>query len=229
MKTKVLTLRHIAALGTGLLMTALVPGIASATIVGSGHDLSAVAAGTTDQICIYCHTPHNADTTVTDAPLWNHEVATTAGYTMYTGPSGTLNAVTASSPTGISRLCMSCHDGTLAVDSYGGLTGNVKIGSINANADFGTDLSNDHPISFTYDDALATEDGELFAPSTETVAVGSGSFTQSGTIQTVLLFSDVMECASCHDVHNTQVSSTGLYMLRDEMASSELCLNCHNK
>lgn len=232
MKTKTLSqrLHHVAALGTGLLMAALVPGTASALITGSGHDLSGVGASTgNDQICIYCHTPHNADTTITDAPLWNHEIDTSTSYTVYTGPSGTMDATTGQ-PSGISKLCLSCHDGTVAIDSYGGMTGSTLIQSVNANANFGTDLSNDHPISFTYDTLLTNTDAELWDPASHTVIVGSGSFVQGpDTIANVLLFNDSVECASCHDVHNTQISTENIYMLRDNMAGSELCLNCHNK
>lgn len=79
-----------------------------AGIAGSDHDFSGEGwAG--GQICIVCHTPHNSDVSVADAPLWNHEVST-ALYTLYSSP--TLDA-TVNQPSGASKLCLSCHDGSL--------------------------------------------------------------------------------------------------------------------
>ncbi len=99
-----------------------------------------------------CHTPHNADASVTDAPLWNHEV-TTAIYTVYSSP--TMD-VPVGQPGGISKLCLSCHDGTVAVDNFGGTTdGAVTIGSYatppSYNPALTTDLSDDHPIGMEWD------------------------------------------------------------------------------
>jgi predicted CXXCH cytochrome family protein len=201
----------------------MIPGIASATIVGSSHDLQAAAAGTTDQICIFCHTPHNALTAV--APLWNRAAHTGGGtYTVYTSPTSTLDA-TVGQPSGVSLLCMSCHDGTVGIDSYGGKTGTVKISGTPL---LGTNLSNDHPISFQYTTSLATSDGELWNPSVKTVRLGTDT-SQTGTVAAAMLFSNSVECASCHDVHNKEIPASGLYLLRDSMTGSELCLNCHDK
>ena len=46
---------------------------AFALISGTAHDLSSAnnASSSITEICVFCHTPHGADTTVTDAPLWN--------------------------------------------------------------------------------------------------------------------------------------------------------------
>ncbi len=200
-------------LGGGLLLA----GGANAGIAGSAHDLSAFATPNNpqSQLCIYCHTPHHSDTSVNDAPLWNHEVTATASFTLYT--SATLNA-TLGQPNGVSRLCLSCHDGTVALDAFGGMAGtagNVVSGS----ALVGTDLSNDHPISFVYNTALATADGGLFDPATKDT--GSGQ-----VIEDDWLFSgNAFECASCHDVHD----DANVPFLRKDNAASALCLTCHDK
>ncbi|NOY27278.1 MAG: cytochrome c3 family protein, partial [Oligoflexia bacterium] len=81
-------------------------------------------------------------------------------------------------------------------------------------------LSNDHPIAFDYTTALATTDGELFDPSTT-----ASGLTTSGTIDTDMLFTTQMECASCHDVHD---DTYGNFLIMDNTASA-LCLTCHNK
>ncbi len=181
-----------------------------ADISGSAHDFSG-QAWSGGRICIVCHTPHHADTTVADSPLWNHDV-TTSTFDLYSG-NGTLDA-TVGQPDGVSKLCLSCHDGTVAVDSFGGTTGTTLI---TGNSNLGTDLSNDHPISFTYDAALATADGELVTPQS------------TSTVDGVLpLFNGKLECASCHDVHNT-ASAGNPSLLLDTTAGSALCLRCHDK
>jgi predicted CXXCH cytochrome family protein len=200
-------------IGTFVVAAALVglPAMALAGISGSEHDLSGAAY--TTEICNVCHTPHNADTDVADAPLWDHEV-TVQGYTVYS--STTLNA-TVGQPDGVSKLCLSCHDGSVALDSFAGATGTTTI---SGNALVGSDLANDHPISFVYNTALSTADGGLFDPS----AAGLGP--DGGTIDAEMLFSSNVECASCHDVHDADDNT---YLLTVNNADSALCLTCHDK
>ncbi len=177
------------------------------TIVGTEHDLTNGAGG---EVCVYCHTPHNANTAVT-APLWNRNVST-ATYTMYSSP--TLDMTIASAPQGVSLACLSCHDGTIAVDQY--LNGppppaGGKTGTLGGNKKIGPDLSNDHPISITYDNALDTE------------------FVALNTVSTTLPFfgtaNDQVECATCHDVHDKGPGD----FLRVDNTGSALCLTCHVK
>jgi predicted CXXCH cytochrome family protein len=186
------------------------------TIVGSAHDFSAQAwAG--GQTCIGCHAPHNT-AALADAPLWNHALST-ATYTLYT--SSTLNASTAAGPGSTSKLCLSCHDGTVAVNSFGGTTGTTMLAG---SANIGTNLSNDHPIGITYDAALVTADGAL-QPITTALTIGTGTKTKTGTIASNMLYGGKMECASCHDVHNTFTASTKLV----KTAANALCTTCHAK
>ena len=197
-----------------LLIAAAFASLSFGQITGTAHDFSG-EAWSGGEICIACHTPHDGDMSIPGAPLWNHEVST-ATFTLYTG-GGTMDA-TMGQPSAQSMLCLSCHDGTVALDSYGGVAGGTYlIGTDDGYV--GTDLSDDHPISFTYDDALATADGALFYPSTDLSGLG-------GTIDADLLFGGRVQCASCHDVHG----STGFAsLLRIENAGSALCLTCHNK
>ena len=192
-----------------------VAGTASAQITGTAHDLSAngYSGG---EICIVCHTTHNTDTTVSDAALWNHEVTQVAAYTLYS--SNTLNS-TVGQPGGISKLCLSCHDGTVAIDSFGGATGTTFVSGDEL---VGTDLSNDHPIALTYDAALNGLDPEIANPVTTDSGLGA-------QINDDMLFgagNDQLECASCHDVHGGVVN-TPLLVLSN--ADSGLCLTCHIK
>jgi len=182
------------------------------SIVTSAHNFSA-QSWSGGEICKACHTPHNA-IVYSEAPLWNHQLSAVSSYTLYS--SSTMNA-TVGQPDGNSKLCLSCHDGTVALENFGGVTTGTTY--VTGNALMGTDLSNDHPVSFTYNAALATLDPGLKNPTT---ATGIGT----GTIQNTMLFADKMQCASCHDVHN----GYGIpHLLVKSNAASALCLTCHNK
>ena len=206
--------------------------VAAAIAIGeirqSHHDFSG-AGWSEGRICLPCHTPHHADLTVAQSQLWNHEV-TSATFTLYS--SSTLDAAL-NQPGGASKLCLSCHDGTVAVDSFGGRQGSWISGFGN----IGTTLDRHHPISFTYDSALALADGELHDPVSTPSGLGS-------TIDEDLLRNQRMECVSCHDVHVSRNSAgcvgchdvhgpggviTRTLSLRKDNSGSALCLTCHNK
>ena len=187
------------------------------------------------EICRVCHVPHDhqrADTMYGNGLLWTHEVSA-ASYTMYT--SNTLQGAQSAQPDGIAKLCLGCHDGTVALDSFdkyapgtpGNEMGNIYAGGL---ANFlvpgsgGTlDLRGSHPISIAYDPAA---DGNLNA-----VATVMGT---SGSIDDVLDNGKV-QCSSCHDVHD-QEAVAGTHLLRVAQkdmgggeAPSGLCLTCHVK
>ena len=183
--------------------------ISDAAIKDSKHDMSKVAGVTMpdSQTCIACHTPHNADVTTNDAPLWNH-TNSEESYTMYSSP--TFEGNIAASPTGVSKLCMACHDGTVAVDAFGGMLHGDK--KITGSGNLGTNLKKSHPVSFDYNAALVAKDNELKDPTQAPISnwVKGGRF----------------ECSSCHDVHN----NTGIAkMLNASNTGSALCITCHKK
>ncbi len=185
-------------------------------IANSGHDFSG-NTWANNEICIVCHTPHNGTATA-NAPLWNRELSSVGSYTLYSSPTFDA-AASVVDPVGASisnsRLCLSCHDGTVALENFGGTTTGTTV--VTGSANIGTDISNDHPISFTYDAALATTDGGLYDPTTRPAL--------SGTISSTMLFAGQLECASCHDVHDNTNGS----FLRMSNSGSALCLTCHNK
>lgn len=209
-----------------------IAGVAQAgTIIGTRHDFQS-AGWSGGEICVACHTPHSADTTIADAPLWNHTL-TTQTFTMYSGP-GTLDAVQDAQPTGTSKLCLSCHDGATALDSFGGnvpitptyMTGPAAI-ALDAES-----LTNDHPISIVYDAALAVTDPGLHNPVTQAVTIGlNGDKPRTGTIETLMLSGGKVQCTSCHDVHNGSVGpgTSDQPFLKVSKAGSAICLTCHNK
>jgi predicted CXXCH cytochrome family protein len=212
----------------------------------TSHDLSSGGKGmlwdggtladpTLDRVCIYCHTPHFAvDVTLQPAgsymPLWNHELSAVATYQTYTNGLSPddiqhqLNA-TLGQPGSVSKLCLSCHDGTVAVNSYGteGYSKPAVVGKKITASRFliGTNLSRHHPIGFDYA-AVAAVDDEIYDA---TAALG-GSNPYGLTIGD-LLWKGKMECSTCHDVHNTK--NEGVKFTWVEDYQSALCLTCHKK
>ncbi|MBI3609376.1 MAG: hypothetical protein HY204_01575 [Nitrospirae bacterium] len=99
------------------------------SVIGSRHDLSALnmrgygsetgpmTGGSFNdyrETCVYCHTPHKASTM---APLWNRQLPDLNGngYQMYSSPN--FDSAAPHAPDGISLGCLSCHDGSVAVDA----------------------------------------------------------------------------------------------------------------
>ena len=187
-----------------------IPAVSLAVITGSAHDFSA-SGWSSGEICIACHTPHGADQAVGDAPLWNHTV-TTATYTLYN--SSTLNAIP-EQPGQVSKLCLSCHDGTIALDSFGGASGSNMITGA---ANLGIDLSDDHPVSITWDHSTILGGGSSMCSNCHNL--------HNPTWKPPLPFyNSKLECATCHDPHN---NATSIKMLRLPITGSQLCLYCHN-
>jgi predicted CXXCH cytochrome family protein len=175
-------------------------------------------------------------------PLWNHDITTIETWTPYqnTDPADPiipddvqhqLNAELGD-PGGVSKLCLSCHDGSVAVSSYGNFengatplgskhTGSVKILFGQYSIGLNGNLQNHHPIGFNYDD-VASADDEI--RDTSSALLGNNAY---GLTIGDLLWQGNMECTSCHDVHNTK--NTGLKFLWVEDNSSYLCFSCHKK
>jgi predicted CXXCH cytochrome family protein len=177
-----------------------------------------------------CHAPHSNANITAEGLLWNHsDTGQTAvdGYTVYS--STTLDGA-ATQPGPVSYLCLGCHDGTVAVDAYGGnAAGGTFINDALFGGDtaaFGAALSDDHPIGLTYSPGTgAGQDPELRATTYSTYTLGAGTATD---IDTDFLFSGKVECGSCHDVHNTK-SAGNLNLLMVDNTDSSFCLVCHDK
>jgi predicted CXXCH cytochrome family protein len=159
----------------------MIPGILSqeavAGISSTKHNLGSTGTGTnkfdgTGDLCVFCHTPHGADTTAS-VPLWNRKLSNPATYTTYSSL-GTTSLDGAVAPVGsVSIACLSCHDGTQAMNvminapgsgNYNSsgftLAGNwtgpaataTPAGSLGyaSIVNIGTDLRNDHPVGIQY-------------------------------------------------------------------------------
>jgi predicted CXXCH cytochrome family protein len=206
------------------------------SIKNTKHDLSVNSTttgpkSTEDEICVFCHTPHNARVAV---PLWNREQSgggTPTSYSTYTSATiqGTRDTINGSSAN-ISVLCLSCHDGALSlgavVNNYPSATDpagwsgagvDAGTGKLTSRAKLGVDLTNDHPVSITYDDRSVASGG----PGDLIVKA-----SLPASIQLFGATNDRVECASCHAVHG---GTNAEPFLRMSNQNSALCLACHKK
>lgn len=216
-----------------VLSVLLFAGTASAqTIVGSDHDMrdqsTAGAAAYNQEVCVYCHTPHKSNQVA--GYLWNKNL----------GAAPTRDG--AALPyynRGASGTCLSCHDGTIGIDSvlnFNGGPGEWANGTatgfsatwemLPSNPVYiGSDLSDDHEIGVAY--PTAGQAGR-FNPTVEgwftpylpvNGARGIPVFAQPGTSNYTV------ECSSCHTPHNP---ANGMF-LRNPNTNSQVCLACHIK
>ncbi len=155
------------------------------------------------EVCRPCHTPHNSNTTV--GYLWNHQLST-ATWTLNAGNPADLS-------TG-SKLCLGCHDGTVALDSYGGATGSVFI---SGTARLGTDLSGSHPVAVTYPTGTRYNQPDASGNIADPVVTPAGQYAalEDGKVQ----------CGSCHYAHGSR-APYGMF-LRVDNTGSQLCMTCH--
>lgn len=185
------------------------------SIVNTVHNLASTGPGTIkatnkDEICIFCHAPHKARR---DIPyLWNRQDST-VNYTTY--QSSTLYA-RVGQPSGASKKCLSCHDGTIALGSLLSVSSEISlVGGLRFMPDgakkLGIDLSDDHPISFPYDGSLVLSNGQLTDPTALPLGI---KLDRSGLLQ----------CTACHDPHNNDY---GKFLVSSNRYSA-LCVACHN-
>ncbi|OGP83289.1 MAG: hypothetical protein A2Y95_03955 [Deltaproteobacteria bacterium RBG_13_65_10] len=227
------------------------------------HNLSGGGSGigntATDQVCVFCHTPHfsNADANAIDAPLWNRNTSG-ATYTPYS--SGTMDT-TPGNPDGGSIACLSCHDGTVALDSLVNAPGRDGVNGYALGGTENAAFTNDPTFSLNWD---FTDNGNpMSKPATllelgsariiigtdlsndhpismayPTAALDPGFNQPPGTPGGPRVFEngirtfagDKVQCGSCHEPH---VSSSGkpwfAMYLRLSNQQSAMCLTCHIK
>jgi predicted CXXCH cytochrome family protein len=182
-------------------------------VINSSHNLSASGPGAVKssqtQVCIFCHAPHGVRPDV--KPLWNRTMPTQA-YSSYA--SSTMKA-TAVAPSPVSKQCLSCHDGTIALGQTiaNGLI--TTTGSLSAAKNLGTDLRGDHPISFSL-----VNNGEL-SPNLFLTPPTTGD-------PAVKLRNGNVECVTCHDAHTPNLDAVaGMFLVRSNSGGA-LCLACHD-
>ena len=205
-------------------------------IAGSAHDFRSGIAGSTTTwstvsygLCNFCHIAHKLGASPSGPGylLWNHTISSTSSYGVYSSDSmlatpTDLGSNNTPSNLTVSNLCLSCHDGTVAINSYyesvgsaGSATATFMPASFVVN-----DLTKQHPVNFTYPTgAPATTIGLLVPASTSSVD-GAGQ---------VPLFNGKMQCATCHDAHN---SASHIFLrtfptTAATTSTGSFCVYCH--
>jgi predicted CXXCH cytochrome family protein len=165
--------------------------------------------------CTFCHAPHSGLGGIT--PLWNQQLSAQT-YTPYT--SSTYKEQGKTQPTlGItSSLCLSCHDGTVAVGQTA-VYGKVPVtGTMNNTDVFGTNLGGSHPFSLI----LPLKD----AP--DLVASLAPQGVTADPTGAVKLVNGNIECTSCHNPHVQGIDSIAQNFLVRDSSSGQMCMACHD-
>lgn len=193
-------------------------GMAAQTVPGNrdvlgAHDFSSGASqvrGEQANACMYCHVPHRGGQTA----LWNQTLSTQP-YNMYS--SGTSqNAFQQPTLGRSSTLCLSCHDGTVAVGqtiAFGQIRMTGTMSSV-----LGTTLQSSHPFSLQ----LPIKDAAHLVPSL------AASQTTNDPTKAVLLVDGNIECNTCHNGHNQTIDKHSPTFLVRDNAGGQLCLSCHS-
>lgn len=203
------------------------------TVAGSRHDMVAsgfaTGAGGSTEVCIFCHTPHGAQTTVTQAPLWNNTAAASVG-TLYNSATMDFTVTQAQVNATDARLCLACHDGGVGMPVNQPNSGDMDptVAVMGANALLSTNMSNDHPIGM--DLGLNPElidrssDGLIAGLNTIAEITGASGFNENPFYNGA---ANTMWCSTCHDVHDGDPLTAPF--LRISNAGSAMCKACHNK
>ena len=250
-----LKLEVLFALAASLLVAAIAQAAPGDGLANSAHDFtddSSVAVG----LCTFCHTPHRAQQTKL---LWNHTLSSlTYSWSDTTVTTdGTPLPTFDSSWQGVSKNCLSCHDGTVAVGdvAWFDATPNLVLFSDQHSdpaddrlitfANPGTgDMSGNHPVAlpFPFQGTVSTYNATTSGPAVvesgwqpDPEALGIRLFNDdgSGNVSAGAVVGQTgIECSSCHDPHNTAGKVLDVYFLRGTLTGNDtnyICLKCHDK
>jgi len=177
-----------------------ITGLASSGIEGSKHDFSSQDWSGGDK-CAACHVPKNENVPHV-APLWNQRADLKRRFNHQDQPASRSGDGT--------RICLQCHDGTLAKPVVPGVKTTRFVHSRHPQAYTAGHGRSDHPVGVIYPSF-----SDKFHPITSVLSKG-----------TVLLPQGRVECTSCHNPHN---QTDAPFMLVQSNARSALCLTCHKK
>lgn len=148
-------------------------------------------------ICVYCHTPHGANKQIA-APLWNRTV-NPGSYTIYDKPTTLGLAGRMSLPGPSSLTCLSCHDGTISIDSILNMPGSGGYGN-NELGQADTAFLDNWPA-----------------------AGQPGSIGQHFTLGPELGVGDVSTaCALCHSTPNSTIPDYRVFMLGTDLRNDHV-------
>ncbi len=237
-----------------ILLATPVAANATGGIATTSHDFTtyignSVAVG----LCTFCHTPHKAYQT---SLLWNHSPSLNPSFSWSDATKtvgGTTLPADIATWAGNTKLCLSCHDGSVAIGDIAWFdeashTGGSAINTLKHtppdafNVGFGGVMNGNHPVAVPYP--------FNFSPGTyNSITTGSdvlmSEFVGDPTANGIRLFHDTagvvtagavagstgMECSSCHDPHNGP-TAIGDKFLRGNLTGNDanyICLKCHIK
>ena len=218
-----------------ILSVILVVGMATivwATVMGTYHEIAS-------EPCAVCHTPHSGSG---DYPLWNRTQAPQT-WTVYDSISFDMGPAN-NPPRSPSSLCLVCHNGVFSsLVNYPGpcsVTDAQYDVEIAGCTDLGTDLMDDHPVSFDYYPNYDV-DGNNFPPAINiSLSPTRTRYVIPGTTADYFLYAESaatasangwFECATCHSVHDLATypgkGDYQVYFLRADNTSSQMCRDCH--
>jgi hypothetical protein len=221
-------LRNAVLLGAALWLVGSAVGAQFEGVAGTLHNLSAQGPGeirslTETEVCKFCHVPHSAEEPV---PLWGHALSE-ARYEVPQLRAGRVVAEPAPQPDGSSRLCLSCHDGTVALGDIAGepspipMVGGERLGPSRP-GHIGTDLSGSHPVSFVVRDL----DVDTFDRESDMGLRPLGAMQSDDRVR--LDAEGKMQCTTCHDPHSDRFYQPGrVPRFWVKATVSEVCLTCH--
>lgn len=183
-------------------------------VMASSHNLTAAGRGPVtspeSRVCIFCHISHSGDGEL--SYLWNR-AKPQAAYTPYQSP--TLNAAAGNPGAARSRLCLSCHDGTIGLGQTKA-SGAIPVSRPLQSRDItGTNFGRHHPVGIR-----PVDDGQLYA--------GLGQTPARSANAAVRLPGNLIECVTCHDPHRENTDSNRGKFLVISNSGSALCLTCHD-
>ncbi len=185
--------------------------------VGSGSSVTAQGSLS----CTFCHAPHSGLGGVT--PLWNQQLSTQT-YTPYTSTTYSQKGNTQPTLGVTSSLCLSCHDGTVAVGQTAAY-GKVPVNGTMNNMDvLGTNLSGSHPFSLV----LPLKDAPDLVSTLASQGTTADPNLATDPAHAVKLINGNIECTSCHNPHVQGVDRIAQDFLVRDGSSGQMCLACHD-
>lgn len=207
-----------------------VEGIIQSGILETKHNLSSsgpgeVKAVSETEVCVFCHVPHNS---YPRTPLWGHALSEVKNYKIYSSnQSVSGRGREYAQPDGSSRLCLSCHDGTVALGAVIGrrrieFAGGVNVLRPGQSGFIGLDLSGSHTIS------VPIFDSEVNEKNTRGLSIlKSVKEMKSDPDGVKLDENNKVQCTTCHDAHSDDnYNSSGIHFWRKSDFST-LCEVCH--
>jgi hypothetical protein len=223
-----------------------------AGIVTTKHNFSKFGPGTVksteeERVCVFCHTPHLAITRIdgVNVPLWNHTLSNES-YQLYTSPTLLSSTSPFIQPDGSSRLCLSCHDGTVALGSVvntGTALNTISIQGAGAggmmpssSSLIDVNMSGHHPVSIEVSGSLIIDKNtqcnenivsyKVCRPSVSSPVKLDRTNNMYGGSRTGV----GVQCSSCHDPHNDPDPGNSVFLrVGNRNDTDQLCSECHRE